>query len=248
MNPRSVALLVCAVSPFITGVLDAQSISISPGYLNVGVNQTVQYTATVTGLTNTTVTWEVSGVKGGNATLGTITQAGLYTAPATIPTASTLIEALGSDKKTAGAVYVNVEAAGPSITSVSPVVVSTGNFTLTLTGVGFKKGCYVQVAGANMTPVFVNSTTLTVSAYQGAAGSIPFMVQNPGHFGAPYFTCRSRRPVHLRRRPSRPLSPRSISARRSSSLPTTPLPGRRLQASWSTAFSPLRQLCLRRTS
>src|SRR5580692_2887231 len=82
LNPRSPALLLCAVSPFVTGALLAQSIAISPGYLNVGVNQTVQYTATVTGLTNTAVTWEVSGKKGGNSTLGTITQNGLYTAPA----------------------------------------------------------------------------------------------------------------------------------------------------------------------
>ncbi len=31
----------------------AQTVSVSPGYTTIGVNQTVQYTATVTGLTNT---------------------------------------------------------------------------------------------------------------------------------------------------------------------------------------------------
>ena len=112
-NPRTHFLVLSAVCLFSAGALQAQSIAISPGYTNVGVNQTVQYTATVTGLANTTVTWEVSGVVGGNSTLGTITTAGLYTAPATVPTASTLIEALGSDHKTLGLVYVNVASVGP---------------------------------------------------------------------------------------------------------------------------------------
>ncbi len=48
-----------------------------------------QYTANVTNSTNTAVTWEVNGVAGGNATFGTITAAGLYTAPATLPTPAT---------------------------------------------------------------------------------------------------------------------------------------------------------------
>ena len=69
MRNIQIAILVATIS----GALFAQSVTISPGYTNLGVNQTLQYTATVTGLTNTTVTWKVSGVTGGNSTLGTIT-------------------------------------------------------------------------------------------------------------------------------------------------------------------------------
>lgn len=88
IDKRRYALLLCAVMGIAPAALKAQSVPLSPGYLNVGVTQQVQYTTTVTGLANTTVKWEVSGVAGGNSTLGTITQTGLYTAPATVPTAS----------------------------------------------------------------------------------------------------------------------------------------------------------------
>ena len=47
------------------------------------------------------------------------------------------MEALASDDKTMGVVYVNVEPAGPSITSISPNPIPTGNFTVTMTGTGF---------------------------------------------------------------------------------------------------------------
>ena len=117
--------LLLAVLSAATLAAGAQSVSITPGYTNLGVNQTLQYTAAVTGLANKTVTWEVSGVKGGNATVGTITSNGLYKAPAAIPTVSTLIEAFASDKKTVAAVYVNIEPAGPTIFSASPNPIPT---------------------------------------------------------------------------------------------------------------------------
>ena len=81
---RFILLLYCALGPLGLAGLRAQSIAISPSYTSVGVGGTVQYTASVTGLTNTVVTWSVCGVTGGNATNGTITASGLYTAPAKI--------------------------------------------------------------------------------------------------------------------------------------------------------------------
>jgi len=49
-------------------------------------SQTMQFTAIVTGMTNTAVTWYVDGKLNGNSTVGTITSGGLYTAPATTGT------------------------------------------------------------------------------------------------------------------------------------------------------------------
>jgi hypothetical protein len=46
-------------------------------------SQTQQFTSTVTGTTNTSVTWTVDGVADGNSTVGTIDGTGLYTPPAT---------------------------------------------------------------------------------------------------------------------------------------------------------------------
>src|SRR2546429_130321 len=60
----------------------AVSVAISPTSATVGAGGTQQFTATVTNTNNTAVTWQVNGVPGGNATAGTISSAGLYTAPA----------------------------------------------------------------------------------------------------------------------------------------------------------------------
>jgi hypothetical protein len=176
--------LLAAVSP----LAFAQKVTISPGYTTIGVNQTVQYKATVTGLTNTAVTWKVNNVTGGNSTVGTISQQGLYTAPAVVPTVSTLVEALASDNKTMGVVYVAVAPPGPAITSVSPSPVSTGSSTLTIHGTGFIQGIQVMDGGAVASGVtFVSSTTITVGVWQGSAGSVPFQLRNPGTLWGPVF-------------------------------------------------------------
>lgn len=61
------------------------AVNVSPATATVSVTATRQFTASVTGSSNTTVTWSVEGVQGGNATVGTITSHGLYTAPAVAP-------------------------------------------------------------------------------------------------------------------------------------------------------------------
>ena len=64
------------------------SVSISPASANVQVQGTQQFTAAVSGTTNTAVTWNVNGMAGGNSAAGTITSSGLYTAPASVPNPS----------------------------------------------------------------------------------------------------------------------------------------------------------------
>jgi len=176
--------VMCCLSPF---ALHAQSITISPGYTNVGVNQTVQYTAMTTGLMDTKVTWKVNNIVGGNSQVGTITQNGLYTAPAMIPSVSTLVEAFGSDNKTVAVVYVNVAPGGPAISSVTPNPVPTGNVTVTLNGTGFVTGIRALVNGATTGATFVNSTTIKVSTWVGSAGMVPFQLQNPGTLWGPVY-------------------------------------------------------------
>ena len=70
------------------GPLAAQSITVySAG--KVAINETRQFTAYVP-LSPNTVTWSVNDITGGNATLGTISAAGLYTAPAVVPVPNVL--------------------------------------------------------------------------------------------------------------------------------------------------------------
>jgi uncharacterized protein (DUF1800 family) len=166
----------------------AQTVTITPGYTTIGLNQTVQYTAAVTGLMNTAVSWKVNNVVGGNSTIGTISNTGLYTAPATVPTVSTLVEALASDNKTLGVQYVVVEPPGPAITSVSPSPAPTGNSTITINGSAFGKSVQVMVNGAVMSGTkWLSSTTLTQGVYVGKAGPVPIQLRNPGTLWGPVF-------------------------------------------------------------
>ena len=68
------------------------TISISPtaGSLQAGSGTTQSFSATVGYTLNTQVTWQVNTVAGGNATVGTISTAGLYTAPGTVPSPATV--------------------------------------------------------------------------------------------------------------------------------------------------------------
>src|SRR5271165_3491922 len=83
------------------------SMSISPSPVNVAAEATEQFSVTVTGASSTTVTWQVNGLAGGNATAGTITDAGLYTAPAAATTA-TVAAVLKADSSKSASARVSV--------------------------------------------------------------------------------------------------------------------------------------------
>ena len=63
------------------------SVTVSPGTANLFVKANQQFTVNVqgTGGFSSTVTWVVNDLQGGNATVGTITSSGLYTAPSAVP-------------------------------------------------------------------------------------------------------------------------------------------------------------------
>jgi hypothetical protein len=64
------------------------TVVVSPGAPNVASFGRQQFSAAVTGSTNTAVTWQVNGTTGGSRTLGFISSTGLYVAPGGVPTAS----------------------------------------------------------------------------------------------------------------------------------------------------------------
>jgi photosystem II stability/assembly factor-like uncharacterized protein len=61
------------------------SITVSPSSGFVPVTQTLQLNATVSGTTNQNVAWTVNGISGGNASVGTVSTTGFFTAPTRIP-------------------------------------------------------------------------------------------------------------------------------------------------------------------
>jgi hypothetical protein len=68
----------------------AVGITVSPATASVRIRQSRQFTATVTGTPNTSVTWKVNGIVGGNNTVGRVSSTGVYTAPRRVPSPATV--------------------------------------------------------------------------------------------------------------------------------------------------------------
>jgi len=66
------------------------TVTVSPKTASVQITQTKQFSAAVTGTGNTAVTWQVNSVDGGDSTHGTISNTGLYSAPAAVPSPATV--------------------------------------------------------------------------------------------------------------------------------------------------------------
>lgn len=67
------------------GNMSQVAVTIKPAFAIATISQTTPFTDTVTGTTNTAVTWEVNNTPGGSATTGTISATGVYTAPTQVP-------------------------------------------------------------------------------------------------------------------------------------------------------------------
>ena len=73
-----------------SSVAPAIQVEVCPATDNVQAGGTETLSATLANTTNSAVAWEVNGVVGGNATVGTITSAGVYSAPASVPSPATV--------------------------------------------------------------------------------------------------------------------------------------------------------------
>ena len=80
-NPNSSASAAVALVPPPPPI----TVAVSPATASVSLGSTLSLSATVTGSPNTSVVWSVNGVNGGSPSLGTISAAGLYTPPVTMP-------------------------------------------------------------------------------------------------------------------------------------------------------------------
>lgn len=156
----------------ISGPPPAPTITVSPDTVDLKGSQTRQFTAALTGVQPTTVTWSVSGAL---AALGTISSGGLYTAPAnvaksgpvTIRATSTAMPSL-TDTATVNllaSIGVTVSPANPSVTSGQ-----TAQFTATVTGTSNTAVTWSASAGSISTsglftaPVVTTPTTVQITA------------------------------------------------------------------------------------
>ncbi|HXY79682.1 MAG TPA: IPT/TIG domain-containing protein, partial [Candidatus Bathyarchaeia archaeon] len=161
--------------------LPSVSVSVSPKPVNVRAGATQSFSASVSGTSNSNVTWQVNGVAGGNASAGTITSAGLYTAPTTLPNPNSVtVEAVSAaDSSASGTSAVTLWNPMPVLASITPNSVSTGAFSITLNGSGFVSGAQAQLAGAALSTTFVSSTQLTATGTASTAGNFAVTVTNP---------------------------------------------------------------------
>jgi len=174
-------------------VLQAQTVTLAPtGYITAGPSGTVQFRATVTGYTgDMKIVWTAGGKVGGDSTVGTITQDGLYTAPAAIstPGMTPVVAALGGHKQYSATGYVYLLKAGPSITSVTPNPLPSGTQTVTITGSGFESGAVVSENGVALTNKSFSPTSITTTVYNAPnVTAASFSVRNPSSLYGPAFT------------------------------------------------------------
>ncbi|WP_285727237.1 hypothetical protein, partial [Geothrix rubra] len=110
------------------------AVAVNPSSSRIGPGDTLSLTATVTGTTDTSVTWSVDGFQDGNATVGTLTGSGstvTYTAPAAAGTHSvTATSNADSTKKASAAITIQ---AGVLVTVTPGSATLNSAATLTLT-------------------------------------------------------------------------------------------------------------------
>jgi serine protease len=143
------------------------AVSLTPSSATVLVATGTQgFTAAVSNSSNSAVTWAVNGIAGGNATLGTISSAGIYTAPASIPSPATVTVSavsLADPTQSASAVVTLVHvmvAVTPASTTLA--VLNAQTFTATFTNTNNTAVTWLVngIAGGNATFGTVSSAGL----------------------------------------------------------------------------------------
>jgi DNA-binding beta-propeller fold protein YncE len=144
-------------------VYPTQGVTLSPG-------ETYQFTDTVTNVINnsnesTAVYWYVNDVQGGNATTGSITTIGLYTAPAQIGSSTTFVvkATLQADSTSSGQTNVTVIPTGaPTLSSINPTTVAQGAYfeDVYLSGSNFTSTSVARINGSAVDTTFISSSVL----------------------------------------------------------------------------------------
>ena len=159
----------------------AVSVSVTPTTANIRAGSTYAFSSSVSGSSNTSVSWSVNSTPGGNATLGTIDSKGNYTAPATLPSpnAVTITATSVADSTKSSSSAVTLWNPTPTLTGISPASTNLGTYSLTITGANFISGAQVLLNNAPLATTFVSSTQLTATGSAATAGTFLVAVQNP---------------------------------------------------------------------
>jgi DNA-binding beta-propeller fold protein YncE len=162
----------------ITVIIDSTvRVQVSPASAIIGPLETFQFTATVTGTSNTGVSWTLS------PSVGTIGPTGLYTAPA-LPSAAVTVTATSAEDPTQKATAQVAFGSGalPTITSMDPTTAVQGSVQqdVYLNGSGYLSTSTILVGGVPVLTKFLSTTLLraTIPAAQLAqAGAFQVRIQ-----------------------------------------------------------------------
>jgi serine protease len=131
-TPTVTVIAVANAEPSMTGfagvtITAPVAVSVTPASAIVLAGATQAFSAMVSNSSNTAVSWAVNGVAGGNATLGTISSSGVYSAPTVIPTPATVnvTATAAADPTRSGSAAVTVAHVNVVVTP-SAVVVPVG--------------------------------------------------------------------------------------------------------------------------
>ncbi len=201
---HTITAAVASLNEQATASVAVLTVSVSPSETMVFPGATLQFSANIQGIANTTVTWSVDGTFGGNTSVGTITAAGVYTAPIstgphTVTATSVAFSSISSNSQVvvpnaaSGAVltYHNDDARDGSFsdeTTLTPSVVNSSQFgklhSYTVDGQIYAQPLYIPqltISGAKHNVVFVATENNTVYAFDAdGLQSTPLWSKNLG--------------------------------------------------------------------
>jgi hypothetical protein len=164
--PAAVASALVTVSP-------ASSVVVNPAGANVQAGIGSQpFSATIANAASQAVTWQVNGVTGGNATVGTISSGGVYSAPANVPAGAVTVTAI--------AVANPALSASASVTVTPPVTVAVTPSTASAQA-GIGNQSFVATVG-NTTS---KAVTWQVNGIAGGSASVGTITPT-GVYSAPW--------------------------------------------------------------
>jgi len=158
------------------------AVAVTGGSIAAVGSQPMQYTASVTNVSNTAVTWSIKGTST-TENYGAITSTGLYTPPATVPvhTGISIVATSTADTTKSAAASVTIQQPTPSISGASLTPGTKGSYLVDVMGSGFVPSSSAVPGPYGVPTTYLSGTHLqfTLTNPPALGSSISLSVINP---------------------------------------------------------------------